>query len=385
MKLLRTADSTVGARDDAHRGRARVHTTPCYDFLVSLRALFNPRTYDGTRAWASATRASLSPALLERGAFFFQGHDTSLGSGAIRLVAGLREGAVPAALIRKIRATDPRALAHLMLDTGETSAEALATFDRAMSGSVSVADLHRAFGGATADWSRRCRRVLGDPAQAQAELVLLLEEYLAVVFAAEVAHVSAATAAGAERAAELLGVLPTVTAIEQLTGGYTLSAELQLQRITLAPSAFIYPFMASRVDEATSEALIVFGVKSETLLRFDRFPIDPDLVRAVKALGDPGRLKVLRLLGQGPTSGADLVALLGLSAPTVHHHLHQLRAAGLVRQERTNGGMQYTIRPDSARALLDALGRTVLGDQSEASRTPRPTATATRSTRSRGG
>lgn len=384
MKLLRTADPTAGARDDAHRGRARVHTTPCYDFLVSLRALFNPRTYDGTRAWASATRGSLSPALLERGAFFFQGHDTSLGSGVIRLVAGLREGALPAALIRKIRATDPRALAHLMLDTGETSAEALATFDRAMSGSVSAADLHRAFGGATADWSRRCRRVLGDPAQAQAELVLLLEEYLAVVFAAEVAHVSAATAAGAERAAELLGVLPTVTAIEQLTGGYTLSAELQLQRITLAPSAFIYPFMASRVDERTSEALIVFGVKSETLLRFDRFPIDPDLVRAVKALGDPGRLKVLRLLGQGPTSGADLVALLGLSAPTVHHHLHQLRAAGLVRQERTSGGMQYTIRPDSARALLDALGRTVLGDHQEASRTPRPTA-ATRSTRSRGG
>lgn len=385
MKLLRTSDPTAGARDDAHRGRARVHTTPCYDFLVSLRALFNPRTYDGTRAWASATRANLSPALLERGAFFFQGHDTSLGSGAIRLVAGLREGAPPAALIRKIRATDPRALAHLMLDTGETSAEALATFDRAMSGSVSAADLHRAFGGATADWSRRCRRVLGDPAQAQNELVLLLEEYLADVFAAEVEHVSAATAAGAERAAELLGVLPTVTAIEQLTGGYTLSAELQLQRITLAPSAFIYPFMASRVDEHTKEALIVFGVKSETLLRFDRFPIDPDLVRAVKALGDPGRLKVLRLLGQGPTSGADLVALLGLSAPTVHHHLHQLRAAGLVRQERTSGGMQYTIRPDSARTLLDALGRTVLGDRSEASRTPRPTATATRSTRSRGG
>lgn len=384
MKLLRTPDRTTAARDDAHLGRARVHTTPCYDFLVSLRALFNPRTYDGTRAWASATRASLSPLLLERGAFFFQHHDTSLGSGAIRLVAGLREGAEPAALIRKVRAADPRTLALLLLDTGETAPETLATFERAMAGSVSTAELGRAFAGASADWSRRCRRVLADPAQAQADLVLVLEEYLATVFAAEVRHVVAATAAGAKRANELLGVLPTVTAIEQLTGGYTLSAELQLERITLAPSAFIYPFMASRVDERAGEALIVFGVKSDTLLKFDRFPIDPDLVRAVKALGDPGRLKVLRLLGQGPTSGADLVALLGLSAPTVHHHLHQLRAAGLVRQERTKGGMQYTIRPDSARALLDALGRTVLGDQTQDSATPQPTAT-TRSTKSRGG
>jgi len=384
MKLLRTPERTAAARDDVYVGRARVHTTPCYDFLVSLRALFNPRTYDGTRAWASATRASLSPALLERGAFFFQHHDTSLGSGAIRLVAGLREGAEPAALIRKVRAADPRTLALLMLDTGETPPEALATFEAAMNGSVSAAELNRAFSGATADWSRRCRRVLGDPAQAQAELLQLLEEYLAVVFAAEVTHVAAATAAGAERASELLGVLPTVTAIEQLTGGYTLSAELQLRRITLAPSAFIYPFMASRVDERTSEALIVFGVKSDTLLKFDRLPIDPDLVRAVKALGDPGRLKVLRLLGQGPTSGLDLVALLGLSPPTVHHHLHQLRAAGLVRQERTKGGMRYTIRPDSARALLDALERTILGEHSRAQLSPRPTATS-RSTRSNGG
>lgn len=385
MRLLKSVERSPAARDDAFVGRVRVHTTACYDFLVSLRALFNPRSYDGTRAWASAARASLSPATLERGAFFFQHHDTSLGSGVIRLVAGLREGADTGALIRKVRATDARTLALLMLDTGETPAEALATFERAMVGSVPAAALNRAFGGATADWSRRCRRVLSDPARAKADFVLLLEEYLAAVFAAEVAHVSAATATGAARAAELLKVLPTVSAIEQLTGGYTLSAELRLRQITLAPSAFIYPFMASRVDEQRSEALIVFGVKSDTLLKFDKIPIDPDLVRAVRALGDTGRLKVLRLLGQGPTNGADLVALLGLSAPTVHHHLHQLRAAGLVRQERTKGGMRYTIRPDSAKALLESLGRTILGNEAPSTGTARLPTSTSRSTRSKGG
>ena len=385
MRLLKTVERSAAERDPAFVGSVRVHTSACYDFLVSLRALFNPRTYDSTRAWASASRASLSSATLERGAFFFQHHDTSLGAGVIRLIAGLREGAEPAALIRKIRATDPRTLALLMLDTGETPPEALAAFERAMAGPVPASELNRAFGGATADWSRRCRRVLADPVRAKAEFVLLLEEYLAAVFAAEVAHVSAAMTTGAARAAELLKVLPTVSAIEQLTGGYTLSAELGLRRITLAPSAFIYPFMASRVDERASEALIVFGVKSDTLLKFDRIPIDPDLVRAVKALGDTGRLKVLRLLGQGPTNGADLVALLGLSAPTVHHHLHQLRAAGLVRQERTKGGMQYTIRPESTKAILDALGRTILGDAGQSTQTPRQPSAKSRSTRAKGG
>ncbi len=345
---------------DPYAGRVRVHASPCYDLLVSLRALFNPRTYEATRAWAAATRVQLSPALRERGRFFFQGHDTSLGYGVTRLAAALPELAEPATLVHAVREADPRALALFMLDTGETASEALATFERAMAAGVSPSVLERAFKGESADWSRRCRRVIADPAWAQTELALLLDEYLATVFASEVEHVVSALTTGAARAIELLSVLPSGAAIEQLTGGYTLGGGLELRRITLAPSAFIYPFMAARVDERGGEALIVFGVKSDAFLRFDSVPLDPDLVRAVKALADPGRLKVLRLLGRGPMAGPELVAILGLSTPTVHHHLHQLRAAGLVRQERAKGGMQYTIRRDSAKSLLAALTRLIV-------------------------
>ncbi len=347
------------APPDPYAGRVRVHVTPCYDFLVSLRALFNPRTYEATRAWAAATKAGLSPALRERGRFFFQGHDTSFGYGVMRMVAGLPAGAEPAALIAAVRAADPHALALYMLDTGETGEDVLATFRRFMDGVATAAALDGALKGTGADWSKRSRRVLADPAWAQAELALLLEEYLAEVFEAEVPQLSPALAGGSTRAEELLAVLPTAAAMEQLAGGYTLSTGLSLDRITLAPSVFIYPFMASRVDERAGEALIVFGVKSDAFLKFDPVPIDPDLVRAVRALADPGRLKVLRVLSRRPTAGTELVTILGLSPPTVHHHLHQLRAAGLVRQERTKGGMQYAVRRDSANALLAALARLI--------------------------
>jgi len=360
VKLLRERRVSPAVTTDPYAGRVRIHASPCYDFLVSLRALFNPRTYEATRAWAAATKPKLSSTLAERGRFFFQGHDTSLGYGVTRLVAALKDAAEPQLLIRAVREADPRVLALYMLDTGETSEDALATFDRALHGSVSRAALDRAFKGEAADWSRRARRVLADPDWAGAELASLLEEYLTTVFEAEVPHVARAASDGAARAEELFAVLPSAVAIEQLTGGYTLSPGLALKRITLAPSAFIYPFMASRVDERAGEALIVFGVRSDAFVKFDTVPLDPDLVRAVKALADPGRLKVLRLLSRRPMAGPELVAILGLSPPTVHHHLHQLRAAGLVRQERMKGGMQYAIRRDSAQTLLAALTRLIL-------------------------
>jgi len=345
---------------DPYAGLAHVHQTPCYDLLVSLRALFNPRTYDATRAWAAAARKQLTPEGEARGRFFFQGHDTSLGYGVTRLVAGLPQGAQPAALIEAVRSADTETLGLLMLDTDVTSDEARAAFSQALRGKATGRAIDRALKDEPAGWSKVCRRVLADPAWAQAELVLLLEEHLIAIFASEVEHVTAAIEAGARRAEELVAVVPTVVAIEQLAGGYTISPNLSLSRITLAPSAFIHPFVATRLDERSGEALIVFGAPSDSLERFDAVRIDPDLLKAVKALGDPRRLKLLRLLAQGPLTSTKLQSVVGLSAATVHHHLHQLRASGLVRQERTKGGMQYTIRRDSATELLAALTRLIL-------------------------
>ena len=360
---MKTRRVTASIDADPYSGLVHVHATSCYDFLVSLRAAFNPRTYEATRIWAAEARRRLSPEGRERGRFFFQGPDTSLGYGITRLVAGLAEDAHPRELIDRIRAEDARGLALTMLDSGESDGQNLAVFERAMSGSVSNAALDRALRGASAASVRRSRRVLAEPQAIQAELIALLEEYLQSTFESEIEHVRESCRRGAARAKELLSVVPTAAAIEQLTGGYTVGTNLALTSVTLAPSAFIHPYMASRVDERTGQALIVFGVPSDALLRFDTVPIDPGLVRAAKALGDQARLKVLRLLGEQPMTGLELAATLGVTPPTLHHHLHQLRVAGLVRQERAKGGMQYAIRRDSALGILDAMERLIVGDE----------------------
>ena len=60
------------------------------------------------------------------------------------------------------------------------------------------------------------------------------------------------------------------------------------------------------------------------------------LVRAFKALADPTRLEILRLVAaqSGPTCVCDIVDHFDLSQPTISHHLKILREAGLVTQSR---------------------------------------------------
>src|SRR5689334_2584098 len=60
------------------------------------------------------------------------------------------------------------------------------------------------------------------------------------------------------------------------------------------------------------------------------------LAAALKVLADPARLRIISLLQSQPEREAcvcNLTAPLGLSQPTVSHHLKVLREAGLVERE----------------------------------------------------
>ncbi|MBI2762044.1 MAG: metalloregulator ArsR/SmtB family transcription factor [Chloroflexi bacterium] len=362
MQERRTAGVAARTAPDPYAGLATVLVSPGYDLIVSLRALYNPRTYETTRPWAAATKAALAPDLYERGRFFFQGFDTAMGYSALRLAPDLPDGAPPEALIAAVRAADTAALALYMLDTGEASAETIAAFRRTLHGEAGGRELDAILHRLPPEWARRCRRVLADPAAVQEELARLLEHYHTDAFAAETRHLTEPLAQARKTAEDMLAVLPTVEAIERLTGGYTLGDDLRVRRIVLAPSVFIYPFMSSRVDEVAGEALIVYGVRTNVFLKYEKVPLDQNLTRALKALADPARLRVLRLLSRGPIEGPALVTALGLTQPTVHHHLAQLRTAGLIRQERTKGGMRYTVRREAALDTISALERLITGD-----------------------
>jgi ArsR family transcriptional regulator len=82
------------------------------------------------------------------------------------------------------------------------------------------------------------------------------------------------------------------------------------------------------------------------------------LSRALKAIADPARLRLLSLIQAQPTGEACVCHLtepLGLSQPTVSHHLKVLLQAGLVEREQRGSWAYYRVTPDPLAALRDVL------------------------------
>jgi ArsR family transcriptional regulator len=82
-------------------------------------------------------------------------------------------------------------------------------------------------------------------------------------------------------------------------------------------------------------------------------PLDRDtaerLAKLLKAVADPARLQLLALIKSSSGGSAcvcDLTAPLGLSQPTVSHHLKVLRDAGLGTRERRGAWAWFSIDHD---------------------------------------
>ena len=83
------------------------------------------------------------------------------------------------------------------------------------------------------------------------------------------------------------------------------------------------------------------------------------LAAALKIIADPARLPLLSLIQAQPGSEACVCHLtepLGLSQPTVSHHLKVLRDAGLVERERRGSWAYYRVIPEPLAALRELLG-----------------------------
>lgn len=88
-------------------------------------------------------------------------------------------------------------------------------------------------------------------------------------------------------------------------------------------------------------------------------PADADrLAGALKALADPTRLRLLSLIQAQPGGEAcvcNLTEPLGLSQPTVSHHLKVLREAGLVEREQRGSWAYFRVLREPLGALRDLL------------------------------
>ena len=146
-----------------------------------------------------------------------------------------------------------------------------------------------------------------------------------------------------------------LAAIERLTAGYRYVPEVEADRVVLVPHV---------VGEL---GLVLAQHRSARLIAYPAAPDRGDHARLAtlgRALSDPKRIEILALVGRGVARSADLVDATGLTRSTVHHHLAQLRAAGLVSLEGNARAYTYVPRFEAPEEI-SALVAVVVGSKEE--------------------
>lgn len=90
------------------------------------------------------------------------------------------------------------------------------------------------------------------------------------------------------------------------------------------------------------------------------------LVRALKALADPVRLRIVEFLHRPVASccaredgvcACDLDSYLGLTQPTISHHMKILVDAGLVHSEKHGRWVYYELDHEAFTRIVESLGK----------------------------
>ena len=82
---------------------------------------------------------------------------------------------------------------------------------------------------------------------------------------------------------------------------------------------------------------------------------------AFKAMADPTRRKIIRLLSAGELNAGELAGHFNISAPSMSHHFSVLRNAGLVISRKEGQQVVYvlntTVVQDFLAVMLDVFGK----------------------------
>lgn len=140
--------------------------------------------------------------------------------------------------------------------------------------------------------------------------------------------------------------------IAAVTHGYLYDPEPEFARVVLVPHEGARPLLL--LCQHRDARVICYPLAHE--------PLDPEAElaeRAVaigRALGDARRVRILRRLVTSDATLDELAEDVGLARSTTHHHLTQLRAAGLVALGGNARGYWYALRPEGLAEALRAIG-----------------------------
>ncbi|MFD2443296.1 metalloregulator ArsR/SmtB family transcription factor [Bacillus sp. CGMCC 1.16607] len=84
-----------------------------------------------------------------------------------------------------------------------------------------------------------------------------------------------------------------------------------------------------------------------------------------KTMGDATRLRILSLLSSGPLHGQAIAGKLGLTAPTITHHLKKLREIDVVYERREKNTIYFYLKHSVVRQQAQSLIQLIEGKESK--------------------
>ncbi|HTP00233.1 MAG TPA: metalloregulator ArsR/SmtB family transcription factor [Anaerolineales bacterium] len=155
-----------------------------------------------------------------------------------------------------------------------------------------------------------------------------LQAYHQAFFEQEELRIGSVLEAGLDHARDLSSRLSIPELITELSQGIRYTEELGRELIVV-PTYWMTPLVYLE-PIAPDQKIFLFGARPATMSAIPGELVPDRLLIALKALSDPTRLKILNYLSHQELTPSELSRRLNLRAPTVTHHLKELRLAGLI-------------------------------------------------------
>ncbi len=221
-------------------------------------------------------------------------------------------------------------------------------------------------------------RVIADPAEYRADLVVALDTFWTLVFhktwrdlgpamdqAKKTLQSFLAGGSPSEFARDngLPVALDDRNRVVTSLRGRTLYPYRSVRGIHVIPSAFNDARLwAAYADDAGSVRLY-FPVYRPELLLEDVRSVDP--ATAFRALGDTTRYAIASVLAYEPQTSVELARAFGVSKATISHHVQLIRAAGLLEESSTDNGVVLALNRETLEEISTAAVRELYGGGSD--------------------
>ena len=338
-----------------------------YDLFVSLKILHQPEQYGLRPSWAAGVRSRLPIPLRD-----VLDHAQQFMRVPMCFIHALPETKNAAAVLAALKALPPGDRLPALVFSGRSVSgqEDYQQFLISLEGKQRLtANVERRIKKNYQPASRATKQTMRALFDAWAnrkefgeKLYLALEAFVENFFQEEELRIIPAQKKALEQAKSLAEKNDVLTVLEQLSSGVRMDWISGVSTVILAPSFWAAPFVIfNRIND--DAGIVLFGARPEGMALVPGDLVPEDLLNALKALADPTRLRILRYLLEGSTTPSELAKVLRLRPPTVIHHLHILRLAGLVlvtvspQSER-----RYAIRMDGVKSSVQNLNEYLSGD-----------------------